>query len=198
MGELNNNYKFDTEKILKLSSSITPINILKNFESYNDEMTISQVVRFFERHGITFTKTMIQNYVRVGILPPPIDRRYYIKNHLILLTVIHSLKDVFSLEEIGNIFKPIMNDNKTFDDDIIDMGSVYKEYISLYEKTINDFSKSIPSLLNRVSDTTNKFNIKEEDKAPVSFFLTVLTLMTQSIVTKELVKLINNINNNED
>lgn len=198
MSELDNHYKFNTEKIIELSSNIKPINILKNFENYNDEMTISQVVRFFERQGITFTKTMIQNYVRVGLLPPPIDRRYYIKNHLILLTVIYSLKDVFSLEEIGNIFKPIMNDSNTFDDDIIDMGSIYNEYISLYEKTIKDFSNSIPSLLSRVCDTTNTFNIKEEDKDSVSFFLTVLTLMTQSIVTKELVKLINNINNNED
>lgn len=195
MKEQSDNLKFDLEKIVQLSSAITPVNILKNIESYNDEMTISQVVRFFERQGINFTKTMIQNYVRVGILPPPIDRRYYIKKHLILLTIINSLKEVYSLEEIGNIFKPIMNDSDTFDDDIIDMGYIYNEYILLYEKFIKEFNKSIPGLLDMVSDTTSKFDINEKDKDSVSFFLIMLTLMTQGIVTKELVKLIINMNN---
>ena len=198
MKEEKNNYKFDPEKIIQLSSSITSVNIFKNFENYNDRITISQVVRFFERHNITFTKTMIQNYVRVGILPPPIDRRYYIKNHLILLTVIYNLKEVYSLEEIGNIFKPITNDSNTFDDDILDMGNIYNEYISLYEKSIKDFTESIPTLLNRVLETTNAFDIDGKDKEKVLFFLTMLTIMTQSIATKELVRLMSTSNRYEE
>jgi len=190
------NFKFESEKIIKLSSTITSTNIFKNFDNYNDTMTISQVVRFFERHGLIFTKTMIQNYVRVSLLPPPVDRRYYTKNHLILLTIIYNLKEVYSLDEIKKIFKPIMDDSNTFDG-AIDIGIIYSEYISLYNKFIKEFSLSIPILLDMASETTDTFSIDDKDKDKVSFFLTMLTIMTQSIATKELVNLVTHINSHE-
>lgn len=51
---------------------------------------------------------MIQNYVRVGVIPPPVDKRYYTKNHLILLTLVDNLKLIYSLDEIKTLFGPIL------------------------------------------------------------------------------------------
>ena len=187
MNNPDKDFKFEKDKILNLSSEIVFINILKVLENYNDEMTISQVVRFFERQGIFFTKTMIQNYIRIGLLPPPFEKRFYVKNHLILLSIIDSLKNVYSLEEIGKIFKPIINNTNTFNN-IIDIGIIYKEYISLYENSINNWIKETPLLLDKISDRLSIGEFKNEDKDAISFFLTVLTLMTRSVVTKQLVK----------
>ena len=80
-------------------------NILANMDSYRSEKTISQAIRFFEAFGMSFTKTMIQNYVRVGVLPPPAAKRYYVKEHMIRLAVIYELKEIYSLPEISRLFE---------------------------------------------------------------------------------------------
>ncbi|MCL2351109.1 MAG: DUF1836 domain-containing protein, partial [Firmicutes bacterium] len=73
---------------------------LRGIRDYNDELTISQVIRYFGRQGVFFTKPMIQNYVRAGLLPLPREKRYYTRVHMVLLALIESLKKGFSQEEI--------------------------------------------------------------------------------------------------
>lgn len=79
---------------------------LKDLHHYSNEMTISQVIKFFQRKGIDFTKTMIQNYVRVGVIDPP-DGRVYYERHIKALVMIEILKQVYSLDEIKSIFASI-------------------------------------------------------------------------------------------
>jgi hypothetical protein len=153
-------------------------------------MTISQVVRFFERHGLSFTKTMIQNYVRVGIIPPPVDKRYYHKKHLILLTMIDSLKGIFSLEEIGYLFRPIMKDVETFDDDIIDMSVVYTKFCSLYEDYITENLVNLPIIVSDTKKRTDENNVSEGDKREAMSFLILLSLMVKTISIKKIVNII--------
>ncbi|HAQ40795.1 DUF1836 domain-containing protein [Anaeropeptidivorans aminofermentans] len=185
---------FDKEKVLGLSSSISIVNILANIESYNDEMTISQVVRFFERHGLNFTKTMIQNYIRVGLIPPPLEKRYYTKKHLILLTIIDSFKDIYSLDEIGRLFKPILKDTETFDDDIIDMSVIYNEFYRYYQRAINDWAENLPKVFEDIAETAKSNVSSQEDQETVTFFLSLMSLMAHSIATKQLANLIMNKN----
>jgi len=104
-------------------------NILANINNYNKEMSISQVIRFFDSFGMSFTKTMIQNYIRVGIMPPPVRKRYYVKNHLILLAMIYELKEIYSLPEIGHFFETYIKSDD--EDELVDM---YNEYLSLYDE----------------------------------------------------------------
>ena len=110
---------------------------LPDIENYTDEMTISQVIRFFERRGTFFTKTMIQNYVKVNVLPPPLNKRYYSKNHLILLSFIDHFKSVYSLEEIKAIFS------------LIEIPALYSDFLLSYAKQTKDIS-------NLVSDSQNQ------------------------------------------
>lgn len=192
MGDISEG--FDKEKVLGLSSSISIVNILANIESYNDEMTISQVVRFFERHGLNFTKTMIQNYIRVGLIPPPLEKRYYTKKHLILLTIIDSFKDIYSLDEIGRLFKPILKDTETFDDDIIDMSVIYNEFYRYYQRAINDWAENLPKVFEDIAETAKSNVSSQEDQETVTFFLSLMSLMAHSIATKQLANLIMNKN----
>lgn len=48
------------------------------------------------------TKTMINNYVKHGILTPPINKKYN-KNHLARLIVICILKQVYSINDIDSL-----------------------------------------------------------------------------------------------
>lgn len=182
--------KFDTEKIIEISNKVFQHDALENMQNYNDEMTISQVVRFFEKQGIDFTKTMIQNYVRVNVIPPPIEKRFYIKDHLILLTLINNLKNIYSLDDIKKLFTPILKDISTFDDDMVDMNTIYDIYIKSYESSIEDWKSEIPAFINKISTLVDESVVKENEKDTVHFFMTILTLMVQSIATKQYVKLL--------
>jgi hypothetical protein len=116
---MNEKKAFTTEELLKLGQQVAEESNYVNLHTFNDEMTISQVVRFLNKQGRSFTKTMIQNYVRVGVLPPPIEKRYYTKNHLVLLILIDSLKSIYSLDEIRTVLAPILKDPGTFEEDVI-------------------------------------------------------------------------------
>ena len=104
-------------------------NILINIHNYNSEMSISQVIRFFDTFGMSFTKTMIQNYIRVGVLPAPLRKRYYVKSHLILLAMIYELKEIYSLPEIESLFEGYINlDHES------ELIAFYNEYLDLFEQ----------------------------------------------------------------
>lgn len=96
---------------------------LKDLHNYSGDMTISQVVRFFERRDIKFTKTMIQNYVRVGVLEPP-DGRVYHAGHLKTLVLIEYLKQVYSLDEIKSLFETI------------DISESYEIFLEMYDASL--------------------------------------------------------------
>lgn len=189
---MDKNKSFTTQKLLELSKQISNNEIIIDLQTFNDEMTISQVVRFFEKQKKQFTKTMIQNYVRIGVLPPPMDKRYYTKKHLILLALIDQLKEVYSLDEIKLVFSPILKDTTTFEDDVIDISKIYQNYIALHKQALTEWQIYLPSTLESVNKQVEINNTKETDKDIASAFLLVLTLMAQSIATKQLIKLISN------
>ncbi len=133
-------------------------NPLKDLHNYNSEMSISQVIKFFEKQGLTFTKTMIQNYVRIGAIPPPVDKRIYRKEHLMMLVLLDSLKNVFSLDEIKITFEPFFDTDK--------IKYVYDKYM---EETI-------------IAEEAWKLMQDETAKHPID---TVIKLMASSAVIKQ-------------
>lgn len=181
---------FTAQELLDLAKKVSDESQFIKLNTFNDEMTISQVVRFFNKQGKSFTKTMIQNYVRVGVLPPPVDRRYYTKNHLVLLTLIDNLKAIYSLDEIKLVLAPILKNPETFEDDIIKVSSLYEDYILLHKNALDNWENYLPKTLEEVNILLRKDNIADEEKDVVSAFMLVLTLMAETIAIKRLIHLI--------
>jgi len=105
---------------------------LTDLRFYSDTFTISQVVKYFEKQGLAFTKTMIQNYIRVGVLPAPDDKRYYVKRHLMLLTLVDALKDIYSLDEIKKIFGTLETAET--------IESFYNGFFEVYNAALKNFA----------------------------------------------------------
>jgi DNA-binding transcriptional MerR regulator len=98
---------------------------LKNIDNYSNMMSISKVVMFFEKEGITLTKTTIQNYIKINLLPKPVNKRYYNKSHFITIVIISLLKPVYSLEQIKKFFLIV---TLTFNKELC----IEKEYYDFY------------------------------------------------------------------
>ncbi len=168
-----NNFHAEMQNILSTVTEINPYNNpLIGLENYSSEMTISQVIKYFERKGIYFTKTMIQNYVRINVLPPPADKRFYTKTHLAMLVIIDALKNHFSLDEIKQTFLPIYNDTNLLD-------QILSMYLSLHNQAISQWKADLPEI---ASECNNEIE-KQVQSIPALYFITVL-LMAQSAAAK--------------
>ena len=83
------------------------------------ELYMEQVISFFDQElrafardpdDKVFTNTMINNYAKAGILPRPNKKRYG-RNHLITLIYIFLLKQVLSIQDIGDFFALMEDDD---------------------------------------------------------------------------------------
>lgn len=85
---------------------------LPSIELYMDQVTtfmdkyLSRNKRYEEDK--TLTKTMINNYTKNNLLPPP-EKKRYTKEHLILLIYIYYLKNVISISDIQIMLKPLID-----------------------------------------------------------------------------------------
>lgn len=144
--------------------------VLSGIEHYPEKLSISKVVLYFERKGIIFTKTMIQNYVKIGILPPLNNKKHYNRSHLVFLALTDILKSTYSLDDLINIFTPIFY----LEFDILI--ALLSASIKNYNDTMVDEYKSLVDKLNQATD----FN-KDEEKS-ISYLLT----MAKSSAIKDL------------
>ena len=75
------------------------------------DLYLDQVVNYLEKYLVNYTankeekiitKTMINNYVKQGIMPAP-EKKKYNRTHLAYLLVIGILKQVYSINDIGKL-----------------------------------------------------------------------------------------------
>lgn len=176
----------DKQSLLQLADHIIGREDQVKIATLSDELTISQVVKFFERQGRSFTKTMIQNYIRVGVLPPPVDKRYYTRNHLILLTLVDNLKAIYSLDEIKAVLEPIRNDPDIFEDDLIATRDVYQDYLEIRKESLDHWKQSLPQLFDHVEQLVRGDGVQETELNRAKAFMTALAIMAETIAMRDL------------
>jgi len=84
---------------------------LFDIQQYSPTLTISQVIKFCQKKNMNITRAMIQNYIRIDLLPPPKNKRLYTHNHLTILVLIDKLKSVFDIPTIQTALYPYMDDD---------------------------------------------------------------------------------------
>ena len=74
------------------------------------------------------TKTMINNYAKSDLLPPPVSKKYT-KEHLLVMTFIYYFKSVMSIGDIEVILNPITE--RYFGKSDMCMKDIYSEVLKL-------------------------------------------------------------------
>lgn len=119
---------------------------IKNFhlprwdEIPNIDLYIDQVVTLLENYLSNYiksdnekddkivTKTMINNYVKHGVINPPVNKKYN-REHLAYLFVIFILKQIYSMEEIKKLITLALKTSS--------IDQAYNRFCSELEKAIN-------------------------------------------------------------
>lgn len=104
---------------------------LPSIELYMDQVVavIDDYLRIFLRDAKDrrLTPAMINNYVKLRILPPPVKKRYN-RTHLCHLIIICLLKQVLAISEIRDLIASQL--------EVHDMQTVYDDFCSMQEQSL--------------------------------------------------------------
>ena len=141
----------DTKDMLNsILASISRIDYIKPEEIPGIDLYMDQVTTFMESHlsaskrhadDKILTKTMINNYAKNDLLPPPVKKKYT-KEHLLMLTFIYYFKNILSISDIQVLLGPLTE--KYFNKDgEMNLTEIYEEIMRLELKQIDPLTKDI-------------------------------------------------------
>lgn len=108
------------------------------------------------------TSTMINNYVKSGIVKSPIKKKY-VREHVAYFTVICLLKRVYSLDEISKLIR-IQFDNSPVE-------KAYNAFCDVFERQLNDVASGEDLIL-------------EDDQILTLFYKTIMSVVYTVYVQK--------------
>ena len=88
------------EVIERYAAQIRTADVIEIADIPTIDLYMDQVTTFMDK---ILTKTMINNYTKAKIFPPPVKKKYS-RTHLMLLIMIYHLKAILSIKDIGVLF----------------------------------------------------------------------------------------------
>jgi len=107
---------------------------IPNIDLYMDQVTtlmeekLRQSTRYPGKDKI-LTKTMINNYAKNDLLPPPIKKKYT-KEHVMVLIFIYYYKGLLSINDIQTLLKPL-TDKYFLKEKEVSLETIYNEVFNL-------------------------------------------------------------------
>lgn len=128
--------RIDTKDLLNsIMESFDRIDYVKSLDIPNIDLYMDQVTTFMDKNfrkttrypgdDKIMTKTMINNYAKNDLLPPP-NKKKYSREHILVLIFIYYYKGILSISDIQALLKPITE--KFFHkEDEFNIQSIYEE-----------------------------------------------------------------------
>ncbi len=143
----NNIHEFLREVSQKLQSMdyVKP-EAFPNIDLYMDQVTtfmdtqLSSTKR--SKDDKILTKTMINNYTKNNLLPPPAKKKYS-NDHVLTLIFIYYFKNILSISDIQHILNPITERYFGSNGDTLDLQDIYNEVFGLEHEEIQHILKDL-------------------------------------------------------
>lgn len=177
-----------TEQISKISHSqaIVPIETIPNIDLYMDQVTtfiesaLSDCKR--NKNDKILTKTMINNYAKAKIFPPPLKKKYT-KNHIMLLIMIYHLKSILSISDISRLLKPVTEElTKNVQSPLLEM--IYSDFVKLQKQNQKNIAMVLEN--NYIENTIAAPQYHEYENETIQNIIVVLQLVIQSNTEKRI------------
>ncbi len=128
----------DNEELFQiLMNRISDLDYIHSEDIPNIDLYMDQVTTFMEQHlahskrypdDKVLTKTMINNYAKNDLLPPPVKKKYS-REHMLMLIFIYYYKNLLSIGDIQTLMKPLAE--RYFQADSgLDLTAIYEELFS--------------------------------------------------------------------
>ena len=184
----------DTKDLLNsILSSISRIDYIRPNEIPNIDLYMDQVTTFMEEQlkrtkryeeDKILTKTMINNYAKNNLLPPPVKKKYS-KEHVLVMIFIYYFKNILSIKDIESVLTPITE--KTFDkEESLDMTPVYEEICQMEKSRIDDLKKDVTNSYELAMDSFSE--LPPEEKEYLQLFAFICNLSFDVYVKKQIIE----------
>ncbi len=196
----------DTNDLLEsILASFDRIDYVKSQDIPNIDLYMDQVTTFMDKNlrksarypedDKVMTKTMINNYAKNDLLPPPIKKKYS-KEHVLVLIFIYYYKGILSINDIQTLLQPITSQFFRTEDDF-NIASIYDEVFGLEKEQIDMLKKDVMEKYNCSSKTFE--DAPEENKEFLKLFSFICLLSFDVYMKKMLIeKLIDEMKETKD
>ena len=138
--------KNNSERLSDILSWLDSISYIKTEKIPEVDLYMDQVTTFMEEQLVSskryaddkiLTKTMINNYAKNKLLPPP-EKKRYSKEHVLTLIFIYYFKSILSISDIQSILNPITDRYFGKGSSEMSLEDIYKEVFGLeHQETLN-------------------------------------------------------------
>lgn len=173
----------DTKDILNsILASISRIDYIKPDEIPGIDLYMDQVTTFMENHlssskrhpeDKVLTKTMINNYAKNHLLPPPVKKKYS-REHILMLTFIYYFKNIMSINDIQVLLGPIAEEFFPGNGSL-KLQEVYQEIMDLELEQIEPLIKDVSKKFNKARSSFSNADEKEQDFLQKFAFICMLS-----------------------
>lgn len=157
---------------------------IPNIDLYMDQITtfMDSQMATSKRHenDKILTKTMINNYAKNNLLPPPVKKKYS-KEHVLTLIFIYYFKNILSISDIQNILNPI-TDKYFGKDAAYSLEDIYKEVFSLEHQETLNLTKDLVKKLNTSMHT---FPDAEDEDAELLRTFSFICMLSYDVYVKK-------------
>lgn len=185
----------DTENLINsIMASFDRIKFINSEDIPNIDLYMDQVTTFMDNNlsntvrnkevDKVLTKTMINNYAKNDLLPPPVKKKYS-KEHVLVLIFIYYFKNILSINDIQSVLSPLTDKffNSRTGFSIID---IYDEVTDINMYQIEEMKKDIQEKYKKSSKTFE--NVSEDDKEFLQMFSMICSLVFDVYVKKILIE----------
>ena len=174
----------------EILTGLKGIDYVKPEEIPNIDLYMDQVTTFIEsqlapsnhrKDGKILTKTMINNYAKNDLLPPP-EKKKYNKDHMLTLIFIYYLKNVMSISDIQSIMNPITDKYFGKKDEHLNLTDIYNEVFSLEYQETKDVMKDVAK---KFTKSMRTFEDTSEEEAELLHRFTLICMLSYDIYIKK-------------
>jgi len=164
---------------------------IKTAEIPNIDLYMDQVTTFMEeklRQSTRYpgedkilTKTMINNYAKNDLLPPPIKKKYT-KEHVMVLIFIYYFKGLLSISDIQTLLKPL-TDKYFLKGQEFSLETIYNEIFSMESAIVKALKQDVQEAYEEAQKT---FQDAPEDDVEFLRNFSFICLLSYDVYVKKL------------
>ena len=187
--------KIDTNDILNsILDSLTNIDYIRAEEIPNINLYMDQVTTFMDEQLAStkryeddkiLTKTMINNYAKNHLLPPPVKKKYS-REHVLILIFIYYFKNILSIKDIETVLKPLTE--KYFSgESSMDLASIYREICEIEQDRVEPLKETVKTAYEKSMSAFSDLPDGEE-RDEVKLFAFICSLCFDVYLKKEMIE----------
>lgn len=185
----------EKEMMSSIFAKIAELDYIKPDEIPNIDLYMDQVTTFMEENLAStkrheddkiLTKTMINNYAKNRLLPAPV-RKKYSKEHILLLLFIYYYKNLLSIGDIEQLFRPVTEQHFNAEEGL-NLSDIYEEVFSHEALQMEHLKEDIRA---KFEDSRLTFaDTDSEDKEYLQLFAFISELSFDVYLKKHMIEML--------